>query len=352
MKNQAEIIDVNIFREISKSELNKTNRFLTGWLETKWQKSQIDEGKEYTRPWTEKGRFYAGFCETLYHVLNWYKLWKIVRFKHIGWNIDEKVVSNIKDKFNLLIKAALDDCEDSRYRGFLEKYEPQIISHYTAIDYKFQNITGKDISNILDFGSGIGRQAFHWCSQAGINFVSVDATESLYLLQNKVYSLLFPDKLREYFYEPQRFLQDNFFASRDTLYHLPTWRLDLLPDKYFDMITCVQVLQEISKETLHYVLSQFRRIIKKGGFLYIRDNEFWTPTHKIRVGRELFKQGWELVFRYTGEEGKDIEGVPRLWVYTGADNNKYFSHKKRIKRAFFPTYPLRANLLKDYGLPI
>lgn len=352
MNKSCRYLDVEAFRSRTKKELNESNSYLCGWLEGKeWidnKRLPVDSRK----PWVRKGREYIDFYETFYSVLSWYKLWKISRFKELGWKIEEKVVENIEDKFTQLIRYALESKQKDQFHEYFKNYNPRPLSYYTAIDFKFQNVTGTKINNILDFGSGIGRQAYQWCSREDVNFFSIDAIESLYLLQNKIYSLLFPEKLKEYFDDPQGFRNIDFNASSNQLYHLPTWRIDLLPEKYFDLIICVQVLQEINEKTLRYVLTQFKRIIKNNGFLYIRDNEFWMPSHKVRVGRELLRQGWELIFRYTGEEGTDIEGVPRLWVYSDADNRKYFTYKRRIKRTFFPEYILKCHTWKDYGLPI
>lgn len=356
MIKSAEEIDVEIFRSQMKAELNQTNSYLAGWLESEeWlgdKGNKVNSGQSVShRPWAKKGREFISFYETFYQVLSWYKIWKISRFRECGWKIDECVVKNIKSKFTILIKEAL-SAPESKYHDFFMNYDPDPISFYTAIDYKFQNITGSKITNVLDFGSGIGRQSFQWCSQDGMNLFSFDAIESLYLLQNRIYSLLFQESLNDYFYDPIRFHNRDFYSQTNKVYHMPTWKFQLLPEKYFDLIICAQVLQEVNKNTLEFLLEQFKRVIKKNGFLYIRDNEYWAPSHRIVIGRELLKQGWELIFKYHGREGYDIEGVPRLWVFTGKDNNKCFRHLSRIKKVFLPSYPQSYSSWKNYGLPI
>ena len=351
MEKVIEEITVENFRNLKQTELENVDKNLTEWLQVLREKRGEKKGP-FIKPWTEKGRSYRNFHETFYHTLRWYKLWKIKNFNQLGWKLDDAVIDNIKQKFSLLIKYALELNGDNVSKDYFKEYDPYTISRYTAIDYKFQNITGADINNVLDFGSGIGRQAFQWCSRDDVNFFSIDVTESLYLLQNKVYSLLFPEKLREYFHDPQRFQKADFYSGKGKLYHMPTWRMDLLPDNYFDLIACVQVLQEIDETTLSYVLQQFRRIIKDNGLLFIRDKEFWTPAHKLRVGRELLKQGWELSFKYAGEEGIDIEGVPRLWIFTNRDNKESFKYLRRMKKGLLPSYPVSYSSWKDFGLPI
>jgi hypothetical protein len=97
-------------------------------------------------------------------------------------------------------------------------------------------------------------------------------------------------------------------------YHLPTWRYDLLPDSFFDMIICVQVLQELNPKLVRFMIDQFRRTLKPGGALYIRDHDLlWQPAHKIDLNRYLPKWGFRLEFRPHIIDGKDIHGLPRIW---------------------------------------
>ncbi len=353
INNQVQEIDEVSFRTGLTKELNEKSKFLAGWLESKDWLDNKNIPRDSRRPFTRKGREFIDFYDTLYHVLFWYQQFKSGTFnKKLGWHIDTDVVKKIEKQFREIIRHVLAFKNKHQFDDFFKSYDVYNISYYTAIDYKFQNLTGSKMNNILDFGSGVGRQSFSWCLRDDVNFFSIDAIESLYVLQNKIYSLLFPDRLCEYLYDPKVFCTRDFNSSVNKLYHLPTWKTELLPSDFFDLIICVQVLHEINEETLRYMLSQFKRIIKKGGFLYIRDNEFWSPSHKVRVGRELLKQGWQLIFRYPGSDGIDIAGVPRLWVFTGEDNSNYFKYTRRLKRIFLPSYPGSFHTWKDFGLPI
>lgn len=360
MAKPVEIISAEQFRNQCNSDFQEFNKKLSEWFEH-WRYKESNKHHPlrewYCKPWAEEGRRYINFPETFYHTLHWYKTFKISRFRELGWKLDDKAVMDIKSKFDFLIESALKELAasgslDSKLHDYFRKYDSSHISRYTAIDYKFETITGMEINNVLDFGSGIGRQSFQWCPDGRINFFSIDAIESLYILQNAIYALLFPGKLRDYFYDPQKFIASDFQNSRGDLWHMPTWRMDLLPVNYFDIIVCVQVLQELNEQTLQYVLSQFSRIARKNGLLYIRDNEFWKPAHKLRIGRALLKHGWEIIFKYSGKEGEDIEGVPRLWVFTGKDNSKSFRFLTRLKHAFLPSYPYSYSSWMDCGLPI
>jgi hypothetical protein len=138
--------------------------------------------------------------------------------------------------------------------------------------------------------------------------------------------------------------------------------MDQLPSNSFDLIICVQVLNELNEETLMHLLKQFGRIAKENCVLYIRDNELgYTPGHGIRVGRLLPKYGFELLFRYNGLDA-GIEGKPRVWAYTGVEKSTaHLSLKYRLMTAC--SYcggegrlrSLRKSVMatiRDWGLPI
>ena len=343
-------LTVDRFRLQAQAELHAHNEHLAKWHE--WLLRQ-PHAQDDLRPWTLKGREFFGFYETFCRILQFYKPEKIGVFRPMGWALDEAVIGVVSAQLRRLIEHARATEPNGPFEEWLRSYDPEPMARYTAIDRKFQTLTGASIRRVLDFGSGIGRQAFHWCGAgAGTTLYSVDAIENFYLLQHHVYRHLFPERLVEYFCDPEAFPRAIAAAQPGQLYHLPTWRLSCIPDQSVDLIICVQVLQEINGSALLEVLRQFRRIARPGGLLYIRDKEFWTPVHAIRVGRVLLQQGWELVFKYTGSEGTDIEGVPRLWAITGADPRRYLRAKARLKRMFLPSYHLSFHSWKDWGLPI
>jgi len=210
-------IGVKQFRQIALKELSADNNFLAGWVPNSIIDHAVDPLIGKLRPWTKAGREYHNFYRNFYCTLAWTKLWKICKFDQTSWNLDDEVIRNVSNKFNFLIEYALDNIDENLFddernvdpKDWLENYNPELISRYTAMDHLFQNITNNPIKNVLDFGSGIGRQAFQWFKPEdgteGVNLFSVDAIESLYVLQNKIYSLLYPKHLREYFYDQETF---------------------------------------------------------------------------------------------------------------------------------------------------
>lgn len=188
------------------------------------------------------------------------------------------------------------------------------IGRYNAQDFLFQNFypvpARYAVRRVLDFGAGYGRQANIWTQKHGdLVWVAMDAIPLSYCLQHLYYSQL-PAPLKDYVIDPSSF----DIGASPGIYHLPTWRHDLLPDSFFDMITCVQVLQEIDAKLLRFMLGVFHRTLKPGGFVYIRDHDlFWQPAHRLDLNRIMPRMGFELEFRPHVRNMDDIHGVPRIW---------------------------------------
>ena len=360
--NNNQIISKDDFRKLRDSEINSENRYLSAWHPID---DIEDEDVGSIRPWTREGQKSHGFGHDFYATLVWYKDWKIRRFEQSAWNLDDAIKNKISKHFSILISEALNEVDEGSIdtersidvKEYLKNYDTTFISQYTAVDYLFQNITNRKINNVVDFGSGIARQSMQW--DEDVNFYSIDAVESLYLLQNKIYSKLFPNRLKEYFADPSGFAKIDHSKNKNTLYHMPTWRMDLIPDNSIDLIICVQVLNEIDEKTVRHVIGQFKRIAKKDCVLYVRDHEaHYSPGLKIRVGRVLLEHGFEVVFRYNGFSS-DLEGVPRVWANTGYKSTL----KKRVLRGisypntdgifyFKPFFKSILYKLRDIGLPI
>ena len=141
----------------------------------------------------------------------------------------------------------------------------------------------------------------------------MDAILKSYCLQHLYYSHLnLP--LYDYIVDTKNF---KMTTDKKGIYHLPTWRADLLPDSFFDAVICVQVLPEINEKLVLHMASVFRRILKPGGMLYIRDHDQkWKPTHNMDLNMYLQKNGFVLEFRPHIKDGVDIQGIPRIWRKT------------------------------------
>lgn len=196
------------------------------------------------------------------------------------------------------------------------KYEGnyyQNIGVNSASDYLFQNAylvpERRVVKNILDFGAGYGRQALMWSQNSEILYCGVDAIPKSYLLQNLYYSKL-NSPFYDYLDDPDNFKIDQ---NKRGIYHLPTWRLDLIENESFDLVSCVQVINELSYSLTVNSVSEFKRILKPGGALYIRDHENHKMVHGKSIDSLLIKNGFVLEYKPHIADSIDCHGIPRIW---------------------------------------
>ncbi len=166
------------------------------------------------------------------------------------------------------------------------------------------------IRNVIDFGAGYGRQANLW-SQSNENiYVALDAIPKSYAIQHLYFSSL-GRPFYDYASNP-----DGFRISNDKkgIYHLPTWRYDLLPDNFFDMVMAVQVLRELNSTLVRKIIQEFHRVLKPGGMFYIRDHgDVWKPAGKMNIDKYLIASGFTLEFKPHIILDSDLHGIPRIW---------------------------------------
>jgi SAM-dependent methyltransferase len=162
---------------------------------------------------------------------------------------------------------------------------------------------------ILDFGAGFGRQAALWLTlEPRPTYVAVDSIELPYLAQSHFLAAS-GHPVVEYMAEPDAFEVD----AGGRAYHVPGWRHDLLPSGFFDLAICVQVLAEIREDVLMHALRMFRRVLRPGGRLYVRDHPEWKPGHKQDTDRLLLGLGFAAEFTPGLTDRVDCHGLPRVY---------------------------------------
>ena len=189
------------------------------------------------------------------------------------------------------------------------------VSLYNAQDFYLQHAcpipSRLNVKTFLDFGAGHGRQANIWlnCSKELETFIAVDAIPATYLTQRLYYRAL-GLSVNDYMEQGAKL---SFGARFKTVHHLPSWRMDLVPDGSVDMICAVQVLRELSKPMLVYALNQFRRVLSSSGALYIRDHVGFHNVNQVDLDLLLQSAGFVLEWRPHVIDRVDIHGVPRVW---------------------------------------
>jgi SAM-dependent methyltransferase len=193
--------------------------------------------------------------------------------------------------------------------------KPLAVDYYNAEDYYFQSpyaypdIADSKNLNILDFGPGYGRNLnIYSKTNKELCYCAVDAIESSYIVQNSYFSL-FDLNFYEYFVNPEIFK----INDQSGIYHLPSWRIDLLPSNFFDKIICTNVLPELHPKFALHLFQVFNRILKPRGSLYIRDHIHRFLRDDISLEDELIKNGFILEFRPVLKDQVEIWGLPSIW---------------------------------------
>tara|TARA_B100000242_G_scaffold249915_1_gene191300 strand:- start:2840 stop:3748 length:909 start_codon:yes stop_codon:yes gene_type:complete len=241
------------------------------------------------------------------------------------WTEKERVISPFdgKEKYEKFKKKS----SEAHQKVFKYLFDKEILKKklhfgydiYNAIDYYIISQNCDNFNVTLDFGSGYGRLAAMFSFKENQKtFISVDCIESTYILQNLFLSLLKPQNFHEYFdYE---FLNKKInIKQKNSIFHIPTWRMNIVENESVDLITSVFVLPEINEFALNNFITESKRILKKNGFIYVRDHLYQTGeknhkgAHKLNTEKELRKNGFELIFKCEYKDNVDIYGTPRIY---------------------------------------
>lgn len=165
------------------------------------------------------------------------------------------------------------------------------------------------IRNVLDFGAGFGRQANLWAAPERI-YLAIDAIPTSYCLQYLYFSQL-GVHLNDYIDDPSKF---NLDLKATGIYHVPSWRTDLIPSNSFDLALCVMVLPELNATLTKWIIGEFHRILKPGAMLYLRDHgQSVKLASSFDFDSHLLHNGFSLEYKPHVIDLVDIHGIPRIY---------------------------------------
>ncbi|NQT22146.1 MAG: hypothetical protein HQ579_01770 [Candidatus Omnitrophica bacterium] len=96
--------------------------------------------------------------------------------------------------------------------------------------------------------------------------------------------------------------------------HVPSWYFDTVATGSIDLITATWVLNEINVAGILWLMSHSSRVLRKDGYLYIRDSSKLKPLrHAINYDELLLKMGFEEVGRLDVRNRIDLHGIPRAY---------------------------------------
>jgi SAM-dependent methyltransferase len=290
------------FEEVKSRDKDWVKKFYT-----EWQYQLVNKKRKLTLPKESVGDYltYNG-PEDLVNWMKWISrpLPNVFGFDFIKEN-SEKALE--RDK-NVLKKLGL---------SFDFKDYHESIGVFNAYDFIFTQSypvpASRKIKRILDFGAGYGRQSNLWTTSDDITYVGMEGIAKSYTLQNMYYHAI-SDNVCDYVENPDSF---DIKDGKAQIYHLPTWRHDLLPDNHFDMVMCVQVLPELEPKLVKKMINEFHRTLKTGGMLYIFDHaKKWKPGGNIDIDKYVSENGFTLEFKPHLADIRDIHGEIRIYRKT------------------------------------
>lgn len=173
----------------------------------------------------------------------------------------------------------------------------------------------------IDIGPGLGCAAIASVRFLNATFYALEANPMSYAVQRHYFRFMSPypgaylDTIECENYQ----LQDTAIISeiQKEVYkikHIPSWRFPWLADESMDLMSATFVLNELNYAGILWIVSNASRVIKKGGYLYIRDSEILKPgTHTINYDDVLEKIGFQKVRELRFENRHDYFGIPRAY---------------------------------------
>ncbi len=286
------------FREIQDGDLTNLPGDMADWI-TQWdvREAAAKQGSWYLEYQSEQ--------DIASYILHWNRRRNLHYFD---------APRDLIDKSHAVSKTVYEQLK--RLRPDIKDYsQPLVVDYYNAEDYVFQNpFPDSDrtkVRRVLDFGAGYGRQLNIWGQTVSdLVYCGMDAVENAYVTQNYYYQNSGTAPVHDYIVSPAEFE----IADDPGIYHLPTWRYDLLPDDFFDLVICVFVLDELGAKLAAFMLDQFARCIKPGGKIYVRDhNAEQAGGNGLNLDQELERRDFVIEFRPNLMDRSEILGLPRIF---------------------------------------
>lgn len=205
-------------------------------------------------------------------------------------------------------------------------HDPRVVTEfarYTAQDHRltrFYPVPERYRPRVvLDLGPGNGRLAnpFLLGDDRADVLLAVEGIPGPYLTQRAYYTGL-GLHVADYLEAPGPGALDvAALATEHDVVHLPTWRLDAVPDDSVDLVCAVQVLRELPVPTVRFVLDHLRRVVRPGGALYVRDHPGDHDLTGLPTDELVADHGFALEFAPQVRDRVDLHGLPRLWRRPG-----------------------------------
>ena len=180
----------------------------------------------------------------------------------------------------------------------------------------------KQKTNHLDFGAGLGGNAVYSLLKLDANYTAIEAHKWSYNIQRMFFRQLVQGKgqyldllaAESMELEPDK-LKELILSSHFRIKQIPSWFFLDVPAASQDLVTATTVLNELNTASIIYMLSNSTRVLKKGGYMYIRDSGKLKPgRHNVNYDKVLVDYlGFELVQWLDVKNRVDMFAIPRIY---------------------------------------
>ena len=178
--------------------------------------------------------------------------------------------------------------------------------------------------NHIDIGPGLGSTALYSLRFLKSTFYALEASPMSYGVQRHYFRFISPEPGSyldlvecENFQLPVSRIKAEVENNRYAIKHVPSWRFPLMQTGSMDLLTACYVLNEVNYSGILWLLAEGTRVLRKGGYFYIRDSAILKPgMHAIDYDKVLQRIGFQEVARLKLKNRHDFYGVPRVFVKT------------------------------------
>jgi hypothetical protein len=197
----------------------------------------------------------------------------------------------------------------------------------------------------LDIGPGLGSHYFYSRHAFNSLYCGLEAHPESYQVQRNVYRLFssastpyYDCVAAEMFGIPDAQIEETINTQAAGVVHVPSWKAPLIHDNSYDLITATWVLNELTVAGILWLLGHSMRVLRVGGYFYIRDSDKLKPgRHQVSYNDLLVKLGFKEVKKLNVKNRVDMYGVPRMYQKTDKVQALNFEDMTRLVLGHFDT---------------
>lgn len=306
----------------------------------KWNEGDLNHRIGHPYVWVD-ATIKEGYSQTdllskiLPHLTLFYEEYDIPQEIRVNnfFDVREKIQKTIEKYFKIYFEFL----EKKYYYNYFRQ-----MANTRAQDYSFiktySNLTHG--INHLDIGAGLGSHATYSIDQFKSTFYALEADPGSYEVQRTFFWYLANRQISYY----DLVAIENFGISEEKLWnkietkkqkmdsnnesilvHVPSWKLDTIPNEHIDLVTATWVFNEVNTAGIIWLLSNAIRTLKQNGMLYIRDSNKLKPgRHQTNYDQLIEEFGFEKVAQLDVINRKDYYGIPRIYKKTERTPNMNF----------------------------